>query len=141
MVVNLPTGCGKSILFFLYAFQYPSKAVLVVVPTISLQVDLVKRSLSFGVSATGECGEWDCGKILFVTPEAVDTPSFYRKLMELGNRGVVGRLFVDEAHYYFLQGDFRPSCKKLSLLRVCGQPITCLSATMTAACVAYLSQW
>ena len=50
MLVILPTGCGKSLLFFLYAYKNRELVSVIVIPTISLCEDLKRRAMKHGIS-------------------------------------------------------------------------------------------
>ena len=78
IVVVMPTGAGKSILFMLPASVGVGGVTVVVVPFVTLRHDMKGRSEKAGVPV----GEWD-GKrsmdgksIVFVTPEAAIREGF-----------------------------------------------------------------
>ena len=78
MIVVMPTGAGKSVLFMLPASVGMGGVTVVVVPFVTLRHDMRGRGEKLGVSV----GEWD-GKrsidgksIVFVTPEAAMREGF-----------------------------------------------------------------
>jgi len=78
IVVVMPTGAGKSMLFMLPASVGVGGVTVVVVPFVTLRYDIKGRSEKMSVSV----GEWD-GKrsmdgksIVFVTPEAAVREGF-----------------------------------------------------------------
>eukprot|EP00877_Chromochloris_zofingiensis_P013925 jgi/Chrzof1/8787/Cz03g24160.t1 len=71
-------------------------------------------------------------RLLFVTPELVDTEGFMGRLKSLQVKGTLKLIAVDEAHCISEWGhDFRPAYRKLSQLRhsLPGIPIMALTAT------------
>ena len=52
IIAVLPTGCGKSLIFFLYSFVFPNLTSVVVVPTVLLKQDLLRRAAEKGISSS-----------------------------------------------------------------------------------------
>jgi len=139
----LPTGGGKSL-----CYQVPAVAseglTLVVSPLISLMKDQVDALRARGVPAgllnssvprheqheTIQQARAGTLKMLYLSPERLDSEGFRRLLPELPVR----RLAVDEAHCISQWGhDFRPSYLKLPrVYEVVGRvPVMALTATAT----------
>lgn len=140
MVVNLPTGSGKSLLFQLSPLMdgLRSGLTLVVVPTISLAIDqarrmselLKERNISFDHDLAWYGGLDDNKRnqikenirngtqgILFASPEAV-VGALLPSLFKAVSRGLLNFLCVDEAHLLVDWGDtFRPDYHLLSAIR------------------------
>ena len=98
VVVVMPTGEGKSLLFQLPAFIAPSGMTIVVVPLIELRRDKIRRCEQVGIVAR----EWeenrqvDDATVVFVTPESAaggGLNSFMNR-----NRRKVDRMVIDECH-------------------------------------------
>ncbi|XP_020549636.1 ATP-dependent DNA helicase Q-like 3 isoform X1 [Sesamum indicum] len=144
----MPTGGGKSM-----CYQIPALAkqgiVLVVSPLIALmenQVAALKEkgiaaeylSSTLTVKAKNKIYEdLESGKpalrLLYVTPELIATPGFMAKLTKIHGRGLLNLIAIDEAHCVSTWGhDFRPSYRKLSLLRNRLPCIPVLALTATA---------
>lgn len=143
----MPTGGGKSLCYELPALVKPG-LVLVVSPLIALMVDQVSGLKKLNIAAeylssTQQASvkskiyeELDSGKpslrLLYVTPELIDTGGFIVKLRKLHGRGLLTLIAIDEAHCISSWGhDFRPSYRKLSSLRssLPGVPVLALTAT------------
>lgn len=101
----LGTGGGKSLTFMLPAVL-ADKPTVVVVPTLSLIDDLLRRSLALGITACKVSGdvsdnapdsflaELDTFKLIFRTPEMFANKSILDKFRNI----VVERIVFDEAH-------------------------------------------
>jgi len=74
-------------------------------------------------------------KLLYVTPELIDTENFTKELQSLDKRGLLALFAIDEAHCISSWGhDFRPKFRKLSMLKqqFPHVPVMALTATATA---------
>ncbi|MCD7721357.1 MAG: RecQ family ATP-dependent DNA helicase [Prevotellaceae bacterium] len=139
----MPTGGGKSV-----TFQVPALAMegtcLVITPLISLMRDQVQRLRQLGVKATAVYSGMarneiiaaleNCilggYKLLYVSPERLETDLFLRKLAHMR----VSFITVDEAHCISQWGyDFRPSYLQIARIRavVPQAPVLALTATAT----------
>jgi ATP-dependent DNA helicase RecQ len=143
MVVVMPTGSGKSIIYQLSALLLPGLTV-VVTPLIALMKDQHDKLMAQGVDAVAmhshltspeareahrqiEDGE---GAILYVTPERFKDRDFFEHL--LARR--VNLFVIDEAHCVSQWGhDFRPDYLTLGsvAVRLGRPPILALTATAT----------
>lgn len=143
LVVTMPTGGGKSLIYQLPALLLDG-LTLVVSPLIALMKDQVDGLRERGIRATfvnssidgptrrerlEACvrGELD---LLFVTPERFRSPLFGELLGQLR----ITRLAVDEAHCISQWGhDFRPDYHRLGEYRerLGSPPTTALTATAT----------
>ncbi|HED65318.1 MAG TPA: RecQ family ATP-dependent DNA helicase, partial [Planctomycetes bacterium] len=143
VLVTMPTGAGKSLLYQFPAILLDGLTV-VVSPLIALMKDQVDALRAKGLRASfvnssisaaerakrlaqAERGELD---LLFVTPERFRSPAF----RELAPRLSIARMAVDEAHCISGWGhDFRPDYWRLGEARaLLGDPPTiALTATAT----------
>lgn len=143
VLVTMPTGAGKSLLYQLPAVLLDG-LTLVISPLIALMKDQVDALQAKGVRAAfvnssvegrerearlqaAKRGELD---LLFITPERFRSPRF----IELMNALPITRLAVDEAHCISQWGhDFRPDYSRVGLYRAqLGSPPTiALTATAT----------
>lgn len=141
LIVNLPTGSGKSLVGQAPALVHRQEGhlTLFVVPTVALAIDqarqMEKYFRSFGTSAQiwplawyGGVSEADRSemrrrmregtqRILFTSPEALTT-SLLRTVFEVACNGMLRYLVIDEAHLITQWGDeFRPAFQALAGLR------------------------
>ena len=143
LLVVMPTGSGKSLLYQLPALLTPG-ITLVISPLIALmkdQVDELRRkgvAASFINSSLGmeeqrrEIGRCIAGEVqlLYVAPERFKVNSFRDMLRQVK----IVRMAVDEAHCISEWGhDFRPDYRRLKPFRdeLRGAPVTALTATAT----------
>jgi len=139
LIVNLPTGSGKSL-----AGQAPSlvysedgQLTLFVVPTVSLAIDQARQMSEYlqRVEKQTRPLAWYSGlgkserseirqrmkngtqKILFTSPEALII-SLLSSVFDVAREGMLGYLVIDEAHLVTQWGDdFRPAFQALAGLR------------------------
>ncbi len=143
VLVVMPTGSGKSLIYQLYAVTQPGTAV-VISPLIALMKDQVDRLHAHGIAATyinsaisGEeqqrriegmrAGAY---KLVYIAPERLQHAGFLAALRQTP----LSLLAVDEAHCISEWGhDFRPDYLRLSEARhALGDPLTiALTATAT----------
>lgn len=138
----LPTGGGKSITFQVPALLSPGVTV-VITPLVALMRDQVERLHKLNVKATylhaGMSGSMvrttldNClygdYKLLYVSPERLQTPLFKQRIQSLN----VSLLVVDESHCISQWGyDFRPSYLRILEFRELIPNVPCLALTATA---------
>lgn len=130
LFVNLPTGCGKTLLIHALMLMTPShRLTLVIVPTVGLAMEQGQRVAKILTTVGAHHGEsyvWVGGqnqmertalrerlksgnqRILFCAPEAART-SLLPILFELAKHDQLGAVIVDEAHLVDQWGaGFRP---------------------------------
>ena len=134
LVVNLPTGAGKT-LAMLAASETATSGMtsIVVVPTVALALDHERRysaqhpsspptAYHGGLSPAGKSGFWHRlrngeQRVMFTNPEAL-VSSLARPISEVAGGGRLALLAVDEAHIVGSWGDgFRPQFHSLAGLR------------------------
>lgn len=134
LVVVLPTGGGKSLLFTLPACIEDGVTV-VVVPYRALIEDLVKRICEYGV----DCIEWKHGNsnpasVVVVSADVVgditSNGNFLGYARLLKNKGLLQRVVIDECHLLFTSRHWRGSLLKVKNLRLLGCPLVMLTATL-----------
>lgn len=141
LIVNLPTGSGKSLVGHAPALVHRQEGhlTLFVVPTVALAIDqarqiethLVRDGMTdqrwplawYGGLSTSERSEIrqrmlnGTQRILFTSPEALTT-SLLRTVIEVARNGMLSYLVIDEAHLVTQWGDaFRPAFQSLAGLR------------------------
>lgn len=138
VIVNLPTGCGKTLVGHSVAlFTQPQALTIMVVPTIALAIEQGQRVKDMLVQAKEKVVSnyaWHSGlsleernrirtqirsgqqKVLLVSPEAM-LSSLLPELFRLAQRGKLGSLIIDEAHLIgSWGGGFRPDFQRIALL-------------------------
>jgi ATP-dependent DNA helicase RecQ len=137
----LPTGCGKSMAFFLYAKVNPFRTSVVIVPTNALKDDLRRRAEAYGIQC---CADWrefrgagSVALLILNTEEYVlkDVIVLLHKLTLEPER--CGRMFLDEAHVFFTDFDYRPNLRSLGHLIMFGR-VVALTGSCSEACLADL---
>jgi RecQ family ATP-dependent DNA helicase len=130
----LPTGGGKSLLFFLPTLMEPGMTTVVIVPLIAVTDDLRDRCVKANIS----CANWDphsryreqCN-LLFVAVEHAVEPAFLNHLQIMHGMGILKRIVMDEAHVSLTHRDFRPDMEKLVIvMRTVPVQVLLLTATM-----------
>ena len=141
LIVNLPTGSGKSLVGQVPALVHRLEGhlTLFVVPTVALAIDQARQMRPY-LRRTGATNQtwplaWYGGlsdverseirqrmlngtqRILFTSPEALTT-SLLRTVFEVSRNGMLRYLVIDEAHLITQWGDeFRPAFQMLAGLR------------------------
>lgn len=131
LVVVLPTGGGKSLLFTVPACLQDAGVTIVVVPYRALIEDLVMRITRSGI----DCIEWKHGQVnpaavVVVSGDVAGDSGFLNYAGMLSDKGLLRRVVVDECHLIFTSSDWRPKLAKLRNLRVLSCPIVLLTATL-----------
>ncbi|MAM89552.1 MAG: DEAD/DEAH box helicase [unclassified Hahellaceae] len=138
LFINLPTGCGKTLVAQALVLFSPSHKVnLIVVPTVGLAIEQANRIKELLAQTGADHGgpyAWygsqnpderqsllekiqaGTQRVLFCSPEAV-TGSLSPYLFQLAENGQIGSLVVDEAHLVDAWGaEFRPEFQMLAPL-------------------------
>merc|ERR1711892_89186 len=146
--VCLPTGGGKSLIFQLPAVLLPGLTI-VVSPLIALIHNQMHALLKLGIRVESINSKLLAEerkaimddlysgapktKMLYVTPEQVQTARFTKLSKWLAARGLVSMVAIDEAHCVSQWGhDFRPDYLKLGCLRQYMPQATFVALTATA---------
>src|SRR5436305_782644 len=115
----LPTGGGKSLLFFLPTMMEPGMTTVVIVPLIAVTDDLRNRCVKAKIS----CANWDPNDrshercdLIFVAVEQAVEPAFLNHLQIMHGMGILRRIVMDEAHVSLTHRDFRPNMEKLVIV-------------------------
>ncbi|KAJ9654374.1 hypothetical protein H2201_009009, partial [Coniosporium apollinis] len=131
LVVVLPTGGGKSLLFMVPACLDEPGVTVVVVPYRALVEDLVDRLKRARI----DCLEWKPGEVnpaavVVVSADIAASWGFLNYASLLGRQGLLRRVVIDECHLTFTASDWRPKLAQLRHLRVLACPIVLLTATL-----------
>ena len=133
VVVVMPTGAGKSMLFMLPAWIEQGGTTVVVVPLIALRGDMMRRCKGLGIS----CAEWegrrppDAAAIVLVTPESAVSEGFMTFLNRLKATQQLDRIVIDECHVVLNRRyTFRKQMQRLGKLMMAETQMVLLTATL-----------
>jgi superfamily II DNA helicase RecQ len=131
LVVVLPTGGGKSLLFTAPACLDDPGVTIVVVPYRALLDNL----LATAKKAKIDCMEYRPGEqnpaaLVFVSADFVAGSQFLSYAQLLSAKGILRRVFVDECHLTFTASDWRPKLAEVRAVRGLRVPTIMLTATL-----------
>jgi superfamily II DNA helicase RecQ len=138
LIVVLPTGGGKSVLFMLPALLAAGGTSIVVVPFSALMDDIVDRATTSGV----DCVRWRpavnegredtqrVAKMVVVSADLAACKEFTMYADSLRARGFLKRIFVDEVHTVIMDVGYRKDLEELKGLHRYDCPVVLLTATM-----------
>jgi superfamily II DNA helicase RecQ len=131
LVVILPTGGGKSLLFMAPACLDDAGVTIVVVPFRALVDDLLQRLSRTGI----DCLEWTYGEvnaasIVVVSADVAGDWRFLDYASLLVRQQHLRRVVIDECHLAFTSSDYRPKLAHLKRLRSLHCPTVLLTATL-----------
>ena len=131
LVVVLPTGGGKSLLFMAPACLDDPGVTIVVVPYRALVNNLVATAKKARI----ECIEYRLGEqnpaaLVFVSADFVAEGQFLSYAQLLNAKGILRRVFVDESHLTFTASDWRPRLAGVRAVRGLKVPTIMLTATL-----------
>lgn len=135
LFVNLPTGCGKSLIIqSSVLFQRKFSSTIVLMPTVGLAIEQAQRMSEILQGSLQENLSWHANltenerrkirsdllagnqQVLFTSPEALTT-SLLNTLFILAKRGQLSEIVIDEAHLIDSWGaNFRPEFQKFGAL-------------------------
>lgn len=131
LVVVLPTGGGKTLLFMVPACLGDPGVTVVVVPFRALLGNMVGRMKEAGI----DCVEWKAGEVNPATTVVVSADraaewDFMDYASQLNRDKLLRRVVIDECHLAFTASDWRPKLARLKNLRLLQCPIVLLTATL-----------
>ena len=107
-IIVLPTGGGKSLTFMLPAFIHVEKVVVVVVPLVALQKDLVRRCSEAGIQAALWNSRDIAGaRVIIASAEHISSQDYQAYIKEQHALQRLHAIFIDEAHLILLWKKFR----------------------------------
>jgi superfamily II DNA helicase RecQ len=131
VVVILPTGAGKSLLFMLPCTLPDAGITILVVPLVALRGDLLRRLRELRVDHI----EWLPGEkresgLVLVTAEAASTQDFFKYARTLVSQQKLDRIVVDECHLTITAAGYRQSIVDLVAIRSLRTQFVYLTATL-----------
>ncbi len=128
-LVVMKTGGGKTSIILLYSIENSHLKTVVIVPTRSLQKQLLDVARSCGIQSSSPKLKNDSSHFVVVTPEHLLKTKKKELLATLIGLKMLGRIFIDEVHVFHTDSDFRPFLRNLSSLSYFDIPITLLTAS------------
>ena len=131
LVVVLPTGGGKSLLFMAPACLDDPGVTIVVVPYRALLDNLVATAKRARIDCIEyRPGEQNPAALVFVSADFVAGSQFLSYAQLLSAKGVLRRVFVDESHLTFTASDWRPKLAQVRAVRGLRVQTIMLTATL-----------
>lgn len=131
VVAVLPTGAGKSLLFMLPCTLPDARVTVVVVPLVSLRMDLLRRVGQLGIHhLVWLPSERREASLILVSVEAASTKDFFGYAQRLIAQQRLDRIVIDECHLTVTAVDYRPSVVELTVLRSLRTQFVYLTATL-----------
>jgi superfamily II DNA helicase RecQ len=131
LVVVLPTGGGKTLLFTAPACLVdPGMVVVVIISYRRLIDDAVHNARALRI----DCLEWTYGledpaTIVFISADRLSR-SFFDYVDRMRSKGLLRKICIDEFHLAITAHSWRPKVAEMSELRGIGVPLVILTATM-----------
>jgi superfamily II DNA or RNA helicase len=131
VVVILPTGAGKSLLFMLPCTLAGAGITVLVVPLVALRGDLLRRLRELWIDHI----EWLPGEqressLVLVTAEAASTGGFIKYARTLISQQKLDRIVVDECHLTITAAGYQQSIVDLVAIRSLRTQFVYLTATL-----------
>jgi superfamily II DNA helicase RecQ len=131
LVVVLPTGGGKSLLFMAPACLNDPGVTIVVVPYRALLDNLVATARKVKIDCIEyRPGEQNPAALVFVSADFIAGSQFLSYAQLLSAKGILRRVFVDESHLTFTASDWRPKLAQVRAVRGLRVPTIMLTATL-----------
>ena len=134
LLLILPTAAGKTTLFLMGASLFEEQVTIVIIPLISLKLDLLDKAKALGLSPT----IWDPSlvalpadsRIILVQIEHVVYPSFLEMANALISQRRLARVIWDECHLIPLSKSYRSIMNRAWHARALRAPMVFASATL-----------
>ncbi|KAL2038903.1 hypothetical protein N7G274_008425 [Stereocaulon virgatum] len=137
IVIIMPTGGGKSVLFMVISLVTAAEVTIMIMPLITLRQDLMrqcnKRKVPFWHYNTGDHMQervHAVPSLVLVDVKTAVTPTFNAFAKRLLDTDRLDRLVIDEAHLILTAADYREYSGLLGVLRQIACPLICLTATL-----------
>lgn len=144
LLVVLPTGAGKSLLFQLGSVLPEAGVTVVILPLVVLKQDLLGQCGRLGLSHTVWHGGMEvdstCAPLLLASVEDAMQKKFLGYLRSLRQRDQLDRVVLDEAQMVLTESHYRDSLRAVAEVRRTTVPFVALTATLPPAQEAALSE-
>jgi superfamily II DNA helicase RecQ len=131
LVVVLPTGGGKTLLFTAPACLDDPGVTIVIVPYRALLDNLLATAKRANINHIEYApGERNPAALVFVSADIAGSSEFLSYAQLLSVKGVLRRVFVDECHLTFTASDWRPKLAGIRAVRGLKVPVIMLTAIL-----------
>lgn len=137
IVLVMPTGSGKSLLYMVMSVLNAAEVTIVIMPLVALRQDLIRRCTEktlpyWHYRSRDRMLErlHAVPSLVLVDVEEAVTPSFNTFAKQLLDTGRLDRIVIDEAHLILTAADYREHLGLLAILRQIACPLVCLTATL-----------
>ena len=136
VLVILPTGGGKSVVFMAPAWAEKGLTTVVIVPFVALIEEMRQRCVELGLSCyiwrnSGTILPQRMAQVVLVGVENAVTPEFQQFLIRLEQAEKLARIVIDECHTVLTQREFRKVMRRLAgTIRCVEVQLVLLTATL-----------
>lgn len=136
VVVILPTGGGKSVVFMAPAWIEKELTTVVIVPFVALIEEMKVRCVELGLScyiwkSSGTILPQRMAQVVLVGVEGAVEPGFQQFLVRLEQAHKLARIVIDECHTILTQRNFRGVMRRLTAtVRCVSVQVMLLTATL-----------
>lgn len=145
LLVVLPTGGGKTMLYFMLPLLEPFLVSIVIPPLYALMNELKSKATMYKIAWQ----EWDPslnlssilpGSLLFVSVFNAGHTRLKLLVNQMNQQGLLARIVFDEVHQVLFSSGYRKEILELPQLLVPGLPVVMLTGTLSPRYEATLSR-
>jgi superfamily II DNA helicase RecQ len=147
LLVVLPTGGGKSLLFMACAVNVDelNLATVVIVPLVALLGDLKSRLIAKGIRVADWANDHPKvthynARVIIALADTAATPEFLSYFLRGCQERKIARIVIDEIHFIITAAHYRPMFNIIKRLREGCVPVVGLSATLPPNAVGTIMQ-
>ena len=144
VVVIMPTGSGKSLLYLIPCMLPGAQTTVLIIPLVALQQDTIRRCQKMQQNIIRQCLDislqpvvWHPQlditidiQLLLVSAEVASSSGFIGYCRQLNYQGRLDRIVMDEAHLLITAAGYRTKFRDIRLLRDICTPFVFLTATL-----------
>lgn len=145
VIYILPTGAGKSLLFYIPAVLENSGISIIIVLFLALIEDLLVRAYKLQIDAiqfqsglrTGREGFPRAAQLVFVSADIAIIGEFASYVDTIATASLLVRIYIDECYTIITDSNYRIRLRELKSVRRFGQPLIFLTATLPPTFLAW----